>query len=216
MTAEAQPNRRWLMIGAMAAVGAIVGFFLARTTIGLVENATLAWADIVALFLAVTLTAQGAFVLLLSLNRRAAGAIFGGPGAKPASDGQISFYRQQGGVVLLAGVMLAAPVALTLFGGSAPSREMAMGVMAGIVVAFVLQTILNVIVWRRADEFMRRLIAETSSVCFWVLQAALFLWASGERLALLPALDAWSAVAIMMSVYLCASAFISTRNGVGA
>lgn len=213
MTADVEPKQRWLRVVAMAGIGAVVGYFASQTIIDVVRNAALSWADFLALFLAVTLTAQGLFVLLLSLSRRASGSVFGGPGAKPASDAQLSFYREQGGVLLLAGVMLAAPVMLALYGGDPPARDLAIATMAGIVVAFAAQTVLNVIVWRRADEFMRRLLAETSSICFWVLQAALFLWAAGERLALLPPLDAWSAVTIMMSVYLVASAFITIRNG---
>lgn len=216
MTSDVEPKQRWWRIAAMAVAGGLVGFFAAQAAIDVTRDAALSWADYLALLLAVTLTGQGLFVFLLSLSRRAAGSAFGGPGAKQASDAQLSFYREQGGVLLLAGAMLAAPVMLVLFGGEPPARDLAIATMAGIVVAFAAQTALNIIVWRRADEFMRRLLVETSSVCFWVLQAALFLWAAGERLALLPALHAWSAVTIMMSVYLIASAFITVRNGAAA
>jgi hypothetical protein len=85
--------------------------------------------------------------------------------------------------------------------------------MGAIGVCFAVQTALNIAVWRRADEFMRRLISETSATCFWILQAMLFLWAAGERLSLLPAVSAWDCTVVLMSVYLAASAFISVRNG---
>ena len=88
--------------------------------------------------------------------------------------------------------------------------------MTVIAVCFVIQTTLNFAVWRRADEFVRRLIAETSSLCFWVLQAALFLWAAGERLHLFPVISTWDCAIIMMGAYFVASAFISVRNGVGS
>ncbi|MEQ1493978.1 MAG: hypothetical protein ABL932_25895 [Terricaulis sp.] len=135
MTSDVEPKQRWLRVVAMAGIGAVVGYFASQTIIDVVRNAALSWADFLALFLAVTLTAQGLFVLLLSLSRRASGSVFGGPGAKPASDAQLSFYREQGGVLLLAGVMLAVPVMLALYGGDPPARDLAIATMAGIVVA---------------------------------------------------------------------------------
>jgi hypothetical protein len=214
MTDSAQSAGHWLRMAFIVAASAALGFALAKSLVDLHREARLsAWSDFGALFLAVALAGQGAFVMLLSFNRSAAGAAFGG--GRPASDAQLSFYRQQAGVLLLAGMMLAAPVAVALIAPAAQAPQLALAAMIAIVVCFALQTALNLVVWRRADEFVRRLISETSSLCFWVLQAALFLWAAGERLGLLPAVDAWDCVVVMMSVYLLASGFVSVRNGVG-
>ena len=86
--------------------------------------------------------------------------------------------------------------------------------MIVIFACFAVQTAFNFVVWRRSDEFVRRMIMETASLCFWILQAALFLWACAERLGLLAALSSWDSIAILMSVYVVVSAVVSVRLGV--
>jgi hypothetical protein len=152
---------------------------------------------------------------VLSLSRRLSGEMFSGEDGRQATPAQVSFYQQQAAVLLLAGVMLALPVVAPLLAGAPLSHLVALSTMAVIAICFAAQTALNLIVWRRADEFVRRLISETSSLCFWVLQAALFLWAAGERLGLLSPVSTWDCTVVLMGVYFLASAFISTRNGVG-
>jgi hypothetical protein len=205
-----------IVLFALAVLGGFVGYGVGAWVKGAQGDVRFPnWSDAGALFLALALAAQGLAVVLLSFNRRVAGVAFGGGDAtRPATPQQLSFYRQQAGILLLAGVMLALPVATPLITG-ALSNAAAIAVMIVIALCFAAQTALNLIVWRRADEFVRRLISETGSLCFWVLQAALFLWAAGERLGVFPAIDAWSCVVVLMGVYLLASAFISMRNGVG-
>jgi hypothetical protein len=216
MSSATVSRRRWIIAGCMALVGAAVGYTFGRWIDSPEVSALFpGWADAGALFLAVALLAQGVIVLLLSFSRRLSGEMFSGEDGRTATPGQVSFYRLQAGVLVLAGAMLALPVVMPMLAGAPLTRQVAVGAMAAIALCFVLQSALNLMVWRRADEFVRRLISETSSLCFWVLQAALFLWASGERLGLLSAVSTWDCTVVLMGVYFIASAFISTRNGVG-
>jgi hypothetical protein len=216
MSSAKASRRRWIIAACMALVGAAVGYTFGRWIDSPEGSAAFPeWADAGALFLAIALLAQGVIVMLLSFSRRLSGEMFSGEDGRSASPGQVSFYRLQAGVLVLAGVMLALPVVMPLLAGAPLSIAAATGTMAAIGLSFVLQTALNLMVWRRADEFVRRLISETSSLCFWILQAALFLWAAGERLGLLSPISTWDCTVVLMGVYFIASAFISTRNGVG-
>jgi len=216
MSSTRVARRRWIIAAVMALCGAGVGFAFGRW-IESPEASRLfpGWSDAGALFLAVALIVQGIAVLVLSLSRRLSGEMFSGEDGRQATPAQVSFYQQQAAVLLLAGVMLALPVVTPLVAGAPLSRHVAIPTMAVIALCFAGQTALNLIVWRRADEFVRRLISETSSLCFWVLQATLFLWAAGERLGLLSPISTWDCTVVLMGVYFIASAFISTRNGVG-
>ena len=217
MSSATVSRRRWIIAGCMALVGAAVGYTFGRWIDSAEGSAAFPrWADAGALFLAVALLAQGVIVLMLSFSKRLSGEMFSGEEGRTASPGQVSFYRLQAGVLLLAGVMLGLPVVMPMLAGAPLDAQVAIGTMAAIGLSFVLQTALNLMVWQRADEFVRRLISETSSLCFWVLQGALFLWAAGERLGLLSPISTWDCTVVLMGVYFLASAFISTRNGVGS
>ncbi len=109
-------------------------------------------------------------------------------------------------VFVLAGLMFLAPMV-------APAAIPPVWVFAGIVAAFALQTVANVVVWRRADEMMRRLMTDTSTIAFWGLQSAFFLYACAERLALIAPVSAWGMASILMVVYLISSIVPSVRRG---
>jgi len=107
---------------------------------------------------------------------------------------------------------MAAPVVATL--ALAPlAPQLGQAIMAGVIALFLLQTLLNLTVWTRADEMMRQMIAESGSICFWVLQGGLFLWAAAEKLDIAPALSAWDLMTILMGVYLVVSSALSLRRG---
>jgi hypothetical protein len=131
---------------------------------------------------------------------------------RPATPAQMRFYRTQAYVLILAGLLLALPVLAGLLPASA-STGVRVGAMAALVVLFALQTWWNIRIWRRADEFMRALIADVSIICFWVLQSAVLFWAAGEKLGLLPPASLWDALVVMMAVYLLVSATQSVRKG---
>jgi hypothetical protein len=207
---------RPVLIGlGLALVGVATGYGTVSWVASLdADRSSVNFADLGAVILAAALGGLGVIIFLLSLFPGSAGrrSREAPPAAGPD---QLSFQRLQAGALVLAGLMLALPLAASP-GGSEPDRAVALAAMAGVIACFLVQTALNWTLWRRSDEFLRRLIAETGSLCFWILQAALFLWAAAERLGLAPAADAWSGVVVMMTVYLLASSFINVRNGAGA
>jgi hypothetical protein len=68
-------------------------------------------------------------------------------------------------------------------------------------------------IWRRSDELFRRLMLDISAISFWAFEGALFLWAAGQQLGLLPAVSAWQAFIVLFAAYLAASMAISARRG---
>jgi hypothetical protein len=52
-------------------------------------------------------------------------------------------------------------------------------------------------------------------VTFVILQGALFLWAAGEKLGLLPVLTLWDAACVMMTAYLVIAGIVLWRRGLG-
>jgi hypothetical protein len=196
--------------GKVAAVlglcGGVVGF-ASGMLIGKLEKAgaltveSLGWSDLLSGLIALMLIAMGALVLIVSASRKTALRVLDPDNARDATPAQASYYRQQGLVALLAGVMLAAPVLAA--------------VMMGIVALFLVQTVGNLTLWSRSDELVRRVMSETGAASFWILQGALFLWAAGEKLNLLPALSMWDAVTLMMASYLLISTFVAGRRGLG-
>ena len=194
-------------------VGGGLGYLLGRLIKqGHIDVSDLTWSDNVAVLIAVMLFVAGAILVLASFSKRLAARVIDPASERPARPAQIIFYRQQAIVLALSGVMMAAPVlARLLF--QPLSDHLAGAVMAAIVGLFLLQTLLNLAVWNRADEMIRQTVAEAGAVCFWLLQGALFLWAAAEKLELVPALSAWDMMTILMGAYLVISSVISVRRG---
>ncbi|HET6431701.1 hypothetical protein [Dyella sp.] len=193
-------------------VGAPFGYLVGRLVKHGAPGLHLAWSDVAALAIAAWMIATGLAILVAGSNRRIAGRMADPAEPRPATPAQMRFYRTQSVVLLLAGVLLALPVLVGLLPGGA-SSTMRMAAMALIVGLFALQTFWNYAIWRQSDEFLRALVADGSIICFWVLQSALLLWASGEKLGLLPAASLWDALVVMMAVYLVVSATLSIRRG---
>jgi hypothetical protein len=81
-----------------------------------------------------------------------------------------------------------------------------------IVVLFVWQSVVNVMAWRRSDEFQRAQLTLVCAVTFWIGQGALFLWAAAERLRLAPALSSWEIILLLMTLYVLASGWMGIRS----
>ena len=105
------------------------------------------------------------------------------------------------------GVLLALPIGFSLAG---VSPVLGVGALALLV---ALHTVMNVRVYRQADELLRRAVMETAAVTFFAGQLVLFLWAAAERLGAAPAITAWDIYAVLMTLYLAASLSISVRRG---
>ncbi|MDH7974122.1 hypothetical protein QH494_18180 [Sphingomonas sp. AR_OL41] len=204
---EAKPQGlRQLLLMTLAGlvVGLPLGMWVGRSLkLAQRQGIPLPWSDLAAISIAAILLFSAIILAATAIARRRA--------ASPPEANETVYLALQAGVLALAGVMLAAPVAFaTATGGN---LEHAGAAMLGIVLLFAVQTALNLILWRRSDEVLRRAIAESGSASFWLLQGVFFLWACGEKLRLLPAITSWDAVTVLMGVYLVTSTVIATRRG---
>lgn len=112
----------------------------------------------------------------------------------------------------LGGLLLGAPpLLLPVFGDDAQAKMVLLG---GIVAVFALQTWFNIVALRSIDEFYRRATLESMALSFWVLQGALFLWATAERFGLVPALNSWDGYTVLMAAYLVLSMIVARRAGI--
>ncbi|MDI1282697.1 MAG: hypothetical protein ACI9YM_001629 [Brevundimonas sp.] len=180
---------RILGIVTLGGLGALTGYGV--TQIALMRDQT--WADSLATAMAVALLAIAA-LSIITLARR--------PSTVPRACGFLQIA-----VFLLAGAMLLLP----MFGPAWANADVVFG---GIVVLSVLQGVANLMLWRAADEMLRRIMAETAATAFWVLQTALFLYAAAERLGLVGTVSGWGLIGILMAVYLLASIVASARRGI--
>lgn len=164
--------------------------------------------DVAALGVAALLMMAGVTSLLTTLDRRALAKALDPEAGDRAdlSSRELWLMRLQAFVIFLAGMLLAAPPILA--DGDWP-MEYAYG---GLAVVFVIQTIANILVWRASDGFNRRISMEAGALSFWGLQGALFLWAAAERMGLAPPVTAWTAVVVLMAVYLLASFWTGLRR----
>lgn len=199
-------------VGAVIGLAAMISVDHLRDA-GLFDISSLSWSHALGLTLGVIMGGSGLFAIAVSFNARLTASALDPDTKTSPRPGQTTYYRQQGGVLLLAGLMMAAPVAAVLAFGEAPPRPLAIAMLAGLVGASLIQTMLNLSVWNRADEMVRRMIAETGSICFWLLQGLFFLWAAAEVLGLAPALSSWDLMTILMAVYLAVSGAAALQRG---
>jgi hypothetical protein len=170
----------------------------------------LASADLAGFFLAVMFLLTGLAIQLLSFSPKWAGRqIEQSPDAEPASPRELAQTRAQAWVLLLAGVLLGIPEWLAGTGATPQPAPVLYGV---ILVLFALQTVLNLHVWRQADEFVRLQIAQVSMVSFWVGQGALFLAAAAEKLHLIHPVPLWDTCVSVLGIYFVASFIIAIRS----
>ena len=109
-------------------------------------------------------------------------------------------------VMLLAGVMFLLP----MFGTVWATPDVVFGAIAVLLAA---QSLANLMLWRNADEMLRRVMLETSAMAFWALQLCLFAYAAAERLGLVATVSGWGLTGILMGVYFIASIVASARRG---
>lgn len=173
----------------LAVAGAVTGGLVAR----FVDVGGVPPDDALNLFIAVVLIGM-AVVSALILTVR--------PSRYPKGCGVLQVVA-----MALAGVMLLIPLHATRW----ISSEAAFGLVLALL---AVQTVANLLLWRRADEMLRRIMVETGGLAFWTLQLALFLYAAGERLGLTGGVTAWGMIGVLMAVYLVASAVVAARRGI--
>jgi hypothetical protein len=174
-----------------------------------------AWPDLMAALLGVFMVGIGMGVLAVCASRKALGRQLDPERGRPATPAQVFFYAQNGVVLLLAGVMIITPVAIRTAFETVPAL-VGSAAMIGLIALFLLQTAMNISVWIRSDELMRQAMTEVGALCFVVMQGALFLWAAGGKLGLLPVMTLWDAVPVMMAVYLLIAFAVTWRRGLAA
>ena len=211
------PGLRMLVWAVIAApLGYLVGKVLASTEdAGLWTAPDLGWSDGLALFLGLLMLLVGLVTIGVSTSRKLLGRQVDPERGAPVSREQAGFYALSGWVLVLAAVMMAAPVAVRVAFDPVPPM-IASATMIGLIALFLVQTASNITLWLRSDELMRKATAEICALTFVILQGALFLWAAGETLDLLPALTLWDAVSVMMTAYLLIAVVITWRRGLAS
>ncbi len=206
---SADTRFKLLRLAGFAVMGGIVGYGVGWFLVDYVELPALEglrWSDALALIVALMLIAGGLSVLAASRNGRALAAATSAEA--PAGPGEVRDMRLQAAVVTVSGLLLAAPVVATLSGNPAPTLT-----LVAIAVVFALHTAMNLSLWRRGDEMIRRVILESGALAFWIGQAVLFAWAAAERLGVAPPLTAWDILVVVMGLYLVCSGTVGLRRG---
>jgi len=172
----------------LALIGAAVGAATAR----FIDASALPADDALNLFVGVVLIGMGVVMGGIMALR---------PANVPKGCGLLQIL-----VLTLAGIVLIVPI----YGSNWVSAEVSLAIVLGLL---AIQTVANVMMFRQADEMLRRVIVETGSLAFWILQLALFVYAASERLGLVEGITAWGMIGIMMAVYMVASAVAGARRG---
>lgn len=180
--------RKAAMVIVLAGLGGAVGYGAATLTDGVLTT----WEDELAVFMSVIMIAVGAITAFMVATR---------PATVPRGCGVL-----QAVVMLLAGALFLLPV----FGTAWAQPDVVYG---GILALLAAQSVANLMLWRQADEMLRRVMLETSALAFWALQLALFVYAAGERLGLVATITGWGLMGILMGVYFIASIVAAARRG---
>lgn len=165
-----------------------------------------------ALLLAFLLAAMGLFIVIGSMTRSGARQMVGAE-IEPGEDvgPELNLLRWQGVVSVLAGAELLVlgldPAVL-----SGPARNWLLPLLLVILTA---QTWLNLKLWRRGDEYFRRVIAEAGIIGFVAFQFLLFFWTAAVRFGLAPDPAALDVYVLMMALYLLGSGIAGVRRGYG-
>lgn len=180
--------RKAAMVVLLAGLGGAAGYGAATLTDGVLMT----WEDELAVFMSVVMLAVGVLSAVMVVTR---------PSHVPRGCGVL-----QSAVMLLAGGLFLLPV----FGTAWAEPNVIFG---GILALLAVQSVANLMLWRTADEMLRRVMLETSALAFWALQLALFVYAAAERLGLVGTITGWGLIGILMGVYFIASIVAATRRG---
>ena len=181
--------RKGALLVLLAALGGAFGFGFATLTDGFVTR----WEDDLAVFMAAAMIGIGVVSAFVVATR---------PSDVPKGCGILQVI-----VMLLAGVMFLLPI----FGTAWATPDVVFGAIAVLLAA---QSVANLMLWRAADEMLRRVMLETSALAFWVVQLGLFVYAAAERLGLIGTITGWGLTGMLMGVYFIASIVASARRGI--
>lgn len=180
--------RKAAILLGLAGVGGGFGYVVATLT----DGSQFSWEDEVALLMSVVMIATGVISAFILLVR---------PSSVPRGCGVLQVV-----VMLLAGGMFLLP----MFGAAWASPDVIFGVVLALL---ALQSLANLMLWRAADEMLRRVMSETSALAFWACQLSLFVYAAAERLGLVGGVTAWGLMGLLMGIYFIASMIAAARRG---
>jgi len=186
------PRPSLLRKGALFTFLALLGGLVGYGTSVLVGDIQTAWQDEVALLMAVVTISTGLISAFVVATR---------PSTVPKGCGVLQVI-----VMMLAGGMLLLP----MFGTAVATTEIVFG---AVLTLLILQSLANLMLWRAADEMLRRVMLETGAMAFWAVQLCLFVYAAAERLGLVDTITGWGLMGILMGVYFIASIAAATRRG---
>ena len=180
--------RKAALFVALAVLGGLAGYGIST----LMGDVRTVWQDELAVLMAVMTITTGLISAFVVATR---------PSTVPRGCGVLQVI-----VMLLAGTLFLLP----MFGTALVTPEVIFG---AVVVLLVLQSVANLMLWRAADEMLRRVMSETSAMAFWALQLCLFVYAAAERLGLVDTVSGWGLMGILMGVYFIASIIAAARRG---
>jgi hypothetical protein len=180
--------RKGALLVLLAALGGAFGLGFATLTDGFVTR----WEDDLAVFMAAAMIGIGVVTAFVVATR---------PSDVPKGCGILQVI-----VMLLAGVMFLLPI----FGTAWATPDVVFGAIAVLLAA---QSVANLMLWRAADEMLRRVMLETSALAFWAVQLSLFIYAAAERLGLIGTISGWGLMGVLMGVYFIASIVAGARRG---
>jgi hypothetical protein len=214
MTAITANNRTSLTNSIYTVLRLLIAVLLSSGVLALIRHSrtslqALPLADLASVIFGYVFITLGLFALILSFHRSWAGRrLEPNPEAPPASTKEIGFIRLQSATLLLAGTLLLTPPLLAIYSASQDQTRLA---FVGIVVAFLAQTAVNLLIWRRADEFLRQTLSRISLICFWTLQGLLFVAAAAEKLQIVHGITLWDACIAMLILYFLVSTALAIR-----
>jgi hypothetical protein len=185
-----KPLSRKILVGLL--LGGLVGGVAGFTVAEFLSDSITRWDDYVNVVMG---------TVLIGMALISVGVIILRPLSIPKGCGVLQVI-----VLALAGVMVLAP----MYASQLASPEYVFG---AVIVLLIAQTGANLMLWRLADEMLRRVMMETSTIAFWALQMALFVYAAAERLGLVETVTGWGMIGILMGVYLVSSSIAATRRG---
>lgn len=180
--------RKAALFAVLAVLGGAFGYGFATLTDGVLTR----WEDDLAVIMAAATIGIGVVSAFVVATR---------PSQIPRGCGVLQVV-----VMLLAGTLFLLPV----FGSAWTTPEVVFG---AVLLLLAIQSGANLMLWRAADEMLRRVMLETSALAFWAVQLGLFVYAAAERLGLIGTITGWGLMGMLMGVYFIASIVAGARRG---
>jgi hypothetical protein len=180
--------RKAALFVVLAVLGGAFGYGFATLTDGVLTR----WEDELAVIMAAVTIGFGVITAFVVATR---------PSQVPRGCGVLQVV-----VMLLAGILFLLPV----FGSAWTTPEVVFG---AVLLLLAVQSGANLMLWRNADEMLRRVMLETSALAFWAVQLSLFIYAAAERLGLIGTISGWGLMGVLMGVYFIASIVAGARRG---